>query len=48
MCHVNIPVLQYGRLFGSHVLLNKIWLTGNRLGNARRETERKKSLPQHP
>ena len=43
-CHVSI---QYGRLFGSNVLLNKRRLTGNRPGSARRETGRKKSLPQH-
>ena len=30
------------KLFGSHVLLNKRWLTGNRLGNKRQETRRKK------
>ena len=38
MCHVTIPVLQYGKLFGSHVLLNKRLLTGNRLGSTRCET----------
>ena len=32
LCHVRICVLQYGRLFGSHVLLNKRWLTVNRRG----------------
>ena len=26
---VRIPVLQYGKLFGSHVLLNKRRLSGN-------------------
>ena len=47
LCHVRIPVLQYGKVFGSHVLLNKRWLTGNRPGNTRRETGREKSLLQH-
>ena len=32
----------------SHVLLNKRRLTGNRPGSERRETGRKKLLPQHP
>ena len=27
LCHVRIPVLQHGKLFGSHVLLNKRQLT---------------------
>ena len=36
------------KLFASHVLLNKRRLTGNRPGSARRETGRKKLLPQHP
>ena len=41
---VRIPVLQYGRLFGFHVLLNKRGLTDNQPGSAGRETGRKKSV----
>ena len=50
LCHVRIPVLQYGKVIGSDVLLNKRRLTGNRSGStiARHETGRKKTLPQHP
>ena len=42
--HVRIPILQYGKVFGFHVLLNKRWLTGNRPGSTRRETGRKKAI----
>ena len=45
LCHVRILVLQYGKLFVSCVLRR---LTGNRPGSTRRETGRKKTLPQHP
>ena len=41
-------LIKVWKLFASHVLLNKRRLTGNRPGSARRETGRKKSLPQHP
>ena len=41
-------LIKVWKLFGSYVLLNKRRLTGNRPGSARRETGRKKSLPQHP
>ena len=41
-------LIKVWKLFGSYVLLNKRQLTGNRPGSARRETGRKKSLPQHP
>ena len=48
MCYVRIPVFTVWKVFGSHVFLNKRRLTGNRLGSERRETGRKKLLPQHP
>ena len=32
LCHVRNPVLQYGKLFASHVLLNKRQLTGKKTG----------------
>ena len=41
-------LIKVWKLFVSYVLLNKRRLTGNRPGSARRETGRKKSLPQHP
>ena len=41
-------LIKVWKLFGSHVLLNKRRLTGNQPGSTRRETGRKKSLPQHP
>ena len=48
LCYVRIPVFTVWKVFGSHVFSNKRRLTGNRPGSERRETGRKKLLPQHP
>ena len=48
MCCVRVPGFTVWKLFGCLALLNKSRLTGNRPGSTRRETGRKKSLPQHP
>ena len=47
LCYVRIPVFTVWKVFGSHVFSNKRRLTGNRPGSERRETGRKKLLPQH-